>query len=99
MGGTGKGTKILQPTKISQVAKFRKPEFSQAVAKIRKRIVAACTEGSSIRDKKCTVSSGKKKEVFFYYFLLFEKIVFKNIFYFFYLFFKKKIKKIRMLRI
>ena len=44
VGDTGKGTKISQPAKISQVAKFRKPGFSQAVAKIRK----VCMEGSPI---------------------------------------------------
>ena len=48
MGGTGKGTKILQLAKISQVAKFRKTGFSQVVAKIRKPTIAACMEGSSI---------------------------------------------------
>ena len=48
VGSTEKGKKISQPAKISHVAKFCKPEFSQAVAKIRKRTVAACTEGFSI---------------------------------------------------
>ena len=89
MGGTGKGTKILQPAKISQVTKFCKPAIFAGGCENSQNLY-----GRLLHMRQKMHSKFQEKKFLFYlflflfYFLLFKKIVFKN---FIYIYIKKNL--------